>query len=44
VLDPERIALLRDRFLQILAAAVADPDAPLAELLPREAEVTGGAW
>jgi hypothetical protein len=42
VLDPERIALLRDRFLQILAAAVADPDAPLAELLPREAEVAGG--
>ncbi|MFL6261926.1 MAG: condensation domain-containing protein, partial [Thermoanaerobaculia bacterium] len=44
VLDPKRAALLRDRFLQILAAAAADPDVPLAELLPREAEVTGGAW
>jgi acyl carrier protein len=44
VLDEERVTLLRDRFLQILAAGIADPDVPLAELLPREAGVPGGAW
>ncbi|HSK76614.1 MAG TPA: condensation domain-containing protein, partial [Thermoanaerobaculia bacterium] len=34
VLDPDRVVLLRDRFLRILAAVVADPDCPLAELPP----------
>ncbi|MFL6198936.1 MAG: condensation domain-containing protein, partial [Thermoanaerobaculia bacterium] len=32
VLDPERVARLRDLYLRILEAAVADPDCPLAEL------------
>ncbi|HWN43980.1 MAG TPA: HAD-IIIC family phosphatase, partial [Thermoanaerobaculia bacterium] len=32
VLDRERVERMRDRFLQILAAAVVDPDRPLAEL------------
>jgi len=36
VLDPARVAGLRDRFLRILAAAVADPDHPLAELAPTD--------
>ena len=34
VLDRERVVRMRDRFLQLLAAVVADPDRPLAELLP----------
>ena len=33
VLDPEMAAGLRDRFLQILAVAVAEPDRPLEEML-----------
>jgi hypothetical protein len=41
VLDPERVARMRDQFLQILAAAVADPDCPLADLLPQEVESLG---
>jgi amino acid adenylation domain-containing protein len=32
VLDPERVVRLRDRYLRILEAVVADPDGPLAEL------------
>ena len=32
VLDSERVVRLRDRYLRILDAAVADPDCPLAEL------------
>ncbi|MBW8876584.1 MAG: amino acid adenylation domain-containing protein [Acidobacteria bacterium] len=38
VLDQERVVRLRDRFLQILAAVVADPDCPVAELLRESAE------
>jgi acyl transferase domain-containing protein len=33
VLSPERVARMRERFLRILAAAVADPSRPLDELL-----------
>ncbi|HET9226708.1 MAG TPA: amino acid adenylation domain-containing protein [Thermoanaerobaculia bacterium] len=33
VLDAERVVRMRDRFLQILEAAVAAPDSPLSELL-----------
>lgn len=32
VLEPERVARMRDHFLQILATVVADPDRPLTEL------------
>ena len=35
VLDAPRVAALRDRYLGILAKAVADPDCPLAELALR---------
>jgi hypothetical protein len=38
VLDQERVVRLRDRFLQILAAVVTDPDCPVAELLRESAE------
>jgi hypothetical protein len=42
VLDPERVARLRDRFLEILAAVAEDADCPLAELgAPRERLVPG---
>jgi NRPS condensation-like uncharacterized protein/acyl carrier protein len=41
VLDQERVVRMRDRFLQILAAAVADPDCPLEDLLPQEVESAG---
>ncbi len=37
VLDQERVLSLRDRYLQILAAAVDDPDRPLSLLLPESA-------
>jgi hypothetical protein len=40
VLDRERAARMCDRFLQILAAALANPDCPLAELLPETAQLT----
>jgi amino acid adenylation domain-containing protein len=33
VLDEERVLSLRDRFLRILAAVVADPECPMADLL-----------
>ncbi len=35
VLDQERVLRMRDRYLQILAALVADPDLPVAELRER---------
>ncbi|HWN40735.1 MAG TPA: amino acid adenylation domain-containing protein, partial [Thermoanaerobaculia bacterium] len=41
VLDRERVFRMIDRFLRILAAAVAEPDCPLAELL-RESPVLQG--
>lgn len=44
VIDPEKAVRLRDRLLRILAAAVADPDRSLADLLPQEVECTGKPW
>ena len=38
VLDEETVVRLRDRFLQILATVVDDPDCPLEELLAEHAE------
>jgi amino acid adenylation domain-containing protein len=39
VLDPERVARMRDRFLQILASAVAEPELPLPEAVPESVEI-----
>ncbi|HYG64942.1 MAG TPA: condensation domain-containing protein, partial [Thermoanaerobaculia bacterium] len=43
IFEPERVVRLRERFLQILAAAVADPNCPLTELLSRESELMESA-
>jgi amino acid adenylation domain-containing protein len=37
LLDQPRVAAMRDRYLRILAAVVADPECPLAELAPDDA-------
>ena len=39
VLDPERVARMRDRFLQILSSAVAEPELPLTETVPESVEI-----
>jgi FkbH-like protein len=39
LLEPERILRMRDAFLRILTTVVANPDCPLAELLPETAEL-----
>ena len=45
ILDPERVVRMRDRFLALLAAIVAGPERPLAELAgePESAAVAAGA-
>jgi len=41
VLDAQRVAHLRQRFLELLAAAVAQPDQPLSQLLAGAAAAGG---